>query len=1436
MKRSKSTIRKRKFLPILAVSILALLGISATFSFYSDSFSFANLFNLNHYEAQYVETFESPDNWKTCEEVPKTVITTNNSTAPFKVRLSYEEYWRNKEDNANLPLQKDGETLAIINFQNEDDWTLEGNWYYYKQDLQPGESTTSLFKSVTLNCQSNLAANNVCRETENGTVCETPEDDYENAKYHLNITVQTSSEEFSHDNEYYTLTVNPNGGTYKGSSDVYSERILWGTTVDLGSIAYADHELINWTKNENETHTGTTIRITSDTTLKANWQSSLFHNVTVNPNGGTLADKTEPIITSVRQGTNYTLTNELPTREGYLFDGWFVSDDTELTDHTFTVMGDVTITAHWSIAVAKNERTGERYRSITAAEADAQNGDTITLLVDTNEHFTNTKTITLDLGTHTVTGSITNNGNLTLINGEINNPDGIAVTNNSVFTMGINDFKDDNTVRILPNYVRVIGTTTGLKQNGEFYFYDGFIEGDVGLEGGYNGAPYYRNTFDNTIVYYFPLVDHNWEKDCQHVELAGSDNAVTKTKIGGDIYYYNLQDNINTSIRTGYKIYAVRNFDASYAITSAEGTDVVFDICGYNITINDTITINGKFTIEDSETTVSTVSVEDNSIAMPNVNGNVFVTPHDDNTTTTITYGGLISVPQTIMNHGNFVINNARITGTTANDTIKNYATLTMNGGALGATTGYTMQPIADAVYAMDKNSYLYSTSTNNPTVYSSLSNFKWTSAGNIYGKKTGIQINSGKATIDNGVIYGASYGTSGTVIINGGTIKSSATGASGNTTMNSGKIIASGTGTVTGVYGTLTLNNGEIIATNTARNGNTVYGINASYATINTYGGSVTTTGGTGTTYGIYSYGSSTKSNVYIHGGSLKSTATSGTCYGIYTADNDSRNLSVSGGLVECQSESGTSYGIYGKGYSHNATGGKIVGGTYGVYIANANIFTIGTNDDELSTTNPEIIGGKYALYGSDNSSIYFYDGVLRGGTEAYKDGLIKAIANDTAIRVETTSIDGFDYDTRYLSEEYDVAKIGNTKYTKLIDAINASSAGDIIELIAENYIFSSFIISEDKNFTIETNGYGIHTGNPIINNGKVKIINSSTEQNLVFSYHNAGYFITNNAGAALILENLSFNTNYGIENKGLLQMKNTTIIASNTAIKNSGELTASNSTKLTATSYPFYNNGTASLTDATLSNGTIYNESGQLTISDSVASRTGESILEFIVNKGTLETSAFKATLTNTNFSSSGTKYARTIYNSGNLISTNNTEFKHVVGKPNIYFYQYSTAIYNDGGTVNASNTNFITDSSAVSYNSYGVYAIYNPAGTFALTSGSAISNGKYSTYGIWNNSGTVTIGVPEPQTSQNYGRDTADVSLTNPDIKAIGTNTGIGVKNNTGKIYYYDGRITGSTAAMPEKPAGVEYLYEPKDYVDEETGYHYRVLEWMREQANE
>ena len=76
-----------------------------------------------------------------------------------------------------------------------------------------------------------------------------------------------------------------------------------------------------------------------------------------------------------------------------------------------------------------------------------------------------------------------------------------------------------------------------------------------------------------------------------------------------------------------------------------------------------------------------------------------------------------------------------------------------------------------------------------------------------------------------------------------------------------------------------------------------------------------------------------------------------------------------------------------------NNILGGKVEGGNYGIYGNGATPTVIGKNDGEIDTESPEILGSEYALY---DGAVYFYDGVLRGGNEAYREGVVKAIGLD--------------------------------------------------------------------------------------------------------------------------------------------------------------------------------------------------------------------------------------------------------------------------------------------------------------------------------------------------------------------------------------------------------------------------------------------------------
>lgn len=341
--------------PIIALLFVGLfLFIGGIFAFNKDILTFNNPFRIGTHVATSTEEFESPNNWHVCEETPKTLITRNDSTHDFYVRLSYDEYWRAKDGETNLPLVKDGIRLAIINFQNEDDWELrDDGWYYFKEAIKPGNSTTSLFKSVQLDCSASFGGDNICHETETGYVCEKPEDSYESAKYHLKITVQTSDDPngFPED-EYCKITINPNGGKYNGSTDIYDDKVRCGTTVDLSNTSYDDHELRDWTLNESQIYTDEQIRVDADTNLVANWLSTIKYNVTVDPNGGSYDNSTSPSSYQVRKDTIYTL--DEATNTGYFVDYWEVVSGTidtavdgRLTSDAFIVTSDVVLRAHW---------------------------------------------------------------------------------------------------------------------------------------------------------------------------------------------------------------------------------------------------------------------------------------------------------------------------------------------------------------------------------------------------------------------------------------------------------------------------------------------------------------------------------------------------------------------------------------------------------------------------------------------------------------------------------------------------------------------------------------------------------------------------------------------------------------------------------------------------------------------------------------------------------------------------------------------------------------------------------------------------------------------------------------------------------------------------------------------------------------------------------
>lgn len=1220
----------------------------------------------------------------------------------------------------------DGTTLTVY-----DNYTLTAQWeeIYYTLTINPNGGTynNSTDTQETL-YRAGATTENIATPSKEGmsftnwtkTIGDTSEA-FTGSSLVINSDVTLSA---NYEDLYFDVTVNPNGGKFNNSTEVYSTSIKYGSTLDLTSIERENYTLTNWTMNTNDSlPSGTnSIQIYSNLTLVANWAEIAYYTITINPNGGTYANSTDPTVVSNVQ--NYTTFNIGETSyDGYALQYWEVTSGTvnnaingELTASSFLVLDDVTLTAHWGRSVARIERTQNIYGSIMAAEGVAEEDDIITLLVDTEETVTNDKKVTLDLNNHTVTGSLTNttSGNITIINGEINNPSGAAVTNDGTLTLGINDYNDDGTANILNDNVRLVGTTAGLLQTNDtykFYYYDGYLEGSSSLIGGYDGSPFYRNTFDDVVIYYYPLVNHVEQdgRTYQHTELDSSDRAVSKTSVHGDIYYYNLQDNINTSLITGYKIYAVRNFDAGYTLNIPANKEVTLDLDGFSPTINDTVTINGTFTIENGKGRGA----------------------------------GSFRVSQTIQNPGHFIIRNASVSGTTTNDVIRHSGVLTMENGYMKATEGYVLKTISGAVYELDSRSSLYSESSSRyGTVLNQVSDFVWDTDGTIEGYNIGLRNNS-SFTLKKGTISGdpAIY-------------------ASSSTTIDGGRVRGS-----TGIYspgGRVTINDGLI---------------DASY----------------GVELGNWA-------DLYMNGGTIKSTI------GVYNNGGNLVTMTINGGTINA-----TRYGVSVEEGTWAINGGTIYGGTYGVYANDVSSpVTIGDRTTEVSITNPEITGGSYALYGG---SFKFYDGILHG-PKAFQDNVIKAMPEGKEYYIEASD----EYaENCWLVDHDNYLSVNGQEYNTLAGAYAAvNSDSDIIEVIKDMDLLTD--LSEtpsNKNITIDLAGHTIGYTQPLVNNGNLTMMDSSTEKTGKINNTNATLPLFDNKGTLTIdggeytgKFRAANNTGTIIINDGTLKLSNDGDGFEGTV--NGGRITMNGGQILSDTI-------TVERANLVMNGGTIKTDitgriSGAITSLSNTDLVLNDGLIEVISSTGTSSATAIRARYYNDITINGGTVRATTSgpaagsYAMGIEIDKNGSidingglvEVSSQSGK--------AEGIYNLSGGEFRMTGGKIDVKGGGSGIKYGLSSDFSKNGTITGGEIHASNTGSGKAYGIYTSAGTITIGTND---------DTIDTDV--PEI------TGKTYALHGVAFYFFDGVLRGKTGAyegdiIKATPDGSKYHIESSsDYAE-------------------
>ena len=595
------------------------------------------------------------------------------------------------------------------------------------------------------------------------------------------------------------------------------------------------------------------------------------------------------------------------------------------------------------------------------------------------------------------------------------------------------------------------------------------------------------------------------------------------------------------------------------------------------------------------------------------------------------------------------------------------------------------------------------------------------------------------------------------------------------------------------------------------------------------------------------------------------------------------SKDLKINGGSYI----SSGSDGIYISGGTTTVKSAVIDGKSYGINIYNTNNVTlnIGDDDNNIDGSSPVIKGETYGVY-YINGKVNFYDGIVKGQTASFNKTPTSLAANSAAIEDDET-IDEKIYQVTYLTPDVITIKNGEKEYKNIQTAIDEASNNDELEVINNITAYYNITVPNDKNITIDTNGYTLNCGKGIVNNGALNIKNDSSNQGMLKT--NTSVAVVTNNGNLSITNNKIMNDKTStvvVENKGSLTTNSVDISSIYYGIGNSknADLTLTD-TNITSNSYALHNNsGTVDIDGGTYTSlgYSIYNSGSindEVTTSKVIA--TGIVLTGRIYNSNAtteIDNSNVEysyndynsySTISNTNgvlrliysnvnidsmyTGNNGTTNPNAIYTSNgdltikslSLIATGNRKYNQIVSgikidskttddntiliddvTTNISSKQQGASVYITGGAnssdIQIKNAKFNVNEAVTGY---GIYET-STSNDFNvnLISGNIYTNAT-TAYGVYVDSGSLTMGIKDGDGSEN-----TTVDKENPFVKAVGT-TGIGVKKNNGYFKYYDGKIMGSTNAKPDTTTDTEYNYEAVMHQDQETGYEYCVLEYMK-----
>ncbi len=168
------------------------------------------------------------------------------------------------------------------------------------------------------------------------------------------------------------------------------------------------------------------------------------------------------------------------------------------------------------------------------------------------------------------------------------------------------------------------------------------------------------------------------------------------------------------------------------------------------------------------------------------------------------------------------------------------------------------------------------------------------------------------------------------------------------------------------------------------------------------------------------------------------------------------------------------------------------VYGGNYnntsGECINNAGIFTLGSDDGEVSIEEPAITGSTYGV--TNTGTFNFYDGIIQGGNKAINGSVTAKPVSYRVSYLQNNTVAILDY----VTQVENAVTMNGVYYNSLDAAIKVAPSNQEIYLYINNEIglTDTFVIPEDKDIVINLQGNSItysSTEAAVINNGKLRI-----------------------------------------------------------------------------------------------------------------------------------------------------------------------------------------------------------------------------------------------------------------------------------------------------------------------------------------------------------